>query len=45
MIDRMVEVIGAEGGNYRNVWPSAIEELIRRVRAEAWTRPVRPEQV
>jgi NAD(P)-dependent dehydrogenase (short-subunit alcohol dehydrogenase family) len=40
MIDKMVEVIGADGGNYRNVWPPATEELIKRVQEAAWTLPV-----
>jgi hypothetical protein len=42
MIDNMVEVIGAEDGMYRNVWPPATEELINQVQAAAWTRPVKP---
>jgi NAD(P)-dependent dehydrogenase (short-subunit alcohol dehydrogenase family) len=41
MIDKMVEVIGADDGKYRNVWPPATEELIKQVQATAWTRPVR----
>jgi NAD(P)-dependent dehydrogenase (short-subunit alcohol dehydrogenase family) len=40
MIDKMVEVIGADGGNYRNVWPLATEELIKQVQEVAWTLPV-----
>ncbi|MFF3074227.1 hypothetical protein ACFVSN_40485 [Kitasatospora sp. NPDC057904] len=40
MIDKMVEIIGAEHGKYRNVWPPATEELIKRVQATAWTRTV-----
>jgi NAD(P)-dependent dehydrogenase (short-subunit alcohol dehydrogenase family) len=40
MIDKMVEVIGADGGNYRNVWPPATEELIKQVQEAAWTLPV-----
>ena len=42
MIDKMVEVIGADGGKYRNVWPPATEELIKQVQEAAWTRPVQP---
>ena len=42
MIDKMVEVIGAEDGMYRNVWPPATEELIKQVQAAAWTRQVKP---
>jgi hypothetical protein len=40
MIDRMVEVIGSDGGAYRNVWPPAIEDLVKRVQEAAWTRTV-----
>jgi NAD(P)-dependent dehydrogenase (short-subunit alcohol dehydrogenase family) len=42
MIDKMVEVIGADDGKYRNVWPPATEELIKQVQESAWTRPVQP---
>ncbi|MEV6171620.1 SDR family oxidoreductase [Streptomyces sp. NPDC051954] len=40
MIDKMVEIIGADAGKYRNVWPPATEELIKRVQHDAWTRNV-----
>jgi NAD(P)-dependent dehydrogenase (short-subunit alcohol dehydrogenase family) len=40
MIDKMVEIIGADGGKYRNVWPPATEELIKQVQDDAWTRTV-----
>ncbi|MBU3062349.1 hypothetical protein KO481_12530 [Nocardia sp. NEAU-G5] len=40
MIDKMIEVIGADKGNYRNVWPPATEELIKQVQQDAWTRQV-----
>lgn len=39
---KMVEVIGAADGNYRNVGPPSIEELVKQVREAAWTRPVDP---
>jgi hypothetical protein len=42
MIDKMVEVIGADDGRYRTVWPPAIEDLVKQVQATAWTRPLRP---
>lgn len=42
MIEKMVEVIGADDGKYRNVWPPATEELIKQVQEDAWTRPVQP---
>ena len=37
MIDRMVEVVGADDGLYRNVWPQAIETLIKKIQESAWT--------
>lgn len=37
MIDKMVEVIGADGGLCRNVWPPSIEALIKQVQERAWT--------
>ncbi|MEY9894465.1 NAD(P)-dependent dehydrogenase (short-subunit alcohol dehydrogenase family) [Catenulispora sp. MAP5-51] len=40
MIDKMVEIIGAEHGAYRNVWPPATEELVKQVQEAAWTRTV-----
>jgi NAD(P)-dependent dehydrogenase (short-subunit alcohol dehydrogenase family) len=42
MIDKMVEVIGADDGAYRNVWPPAVEELIKQVQHDSWTRTVNP---
>jgi NAD(P)-dependent dehydrogenase (short-subunit alcohol dehydrogenase family) len=38
MIAKMTEVIGADDGTYRNVWPPAIEDLIKQVQQDAWTR-------
>ena len=38
MIARMTEVISADDGTYRNVWPPAIEDLIKQVQQDAWTR-------
>lgn len=40
MIDKMVEVIGADGGSYHTVWPPETEALIKRVQHDAWTRPL-----
>jgi NAD(P)-dependent dehydrogenase (short-subunit alcohol dehydrogenase family) len=42
MIDKMVEIIGAEDGKYRNVWPPETEELVKQVQETAWTLPVEP---
>jgi Haem-degrading len=37
MIDKMVEVIDAEEGLYRNVWPRAVETLIKQIQERTWT--------
>ena len=38
MIDKMVEIIGAEDGLYRNVWPLETEAMIKQVQTADWTR-------
>jgi len=40
MIDKMVEVVGADEGLYRNVWPPAIETLIKQIQERAWILPM-----
>jgi NAD(P)-dependent dehydrogenase (short-subunit alcohol dehydrogenase family) len=40
MIAKMVEVIAADGGKYRTVWPPATEELCKQVQQADWTRTV-----
>ena len=40
MVDRMVEIIGADDGNYRNVWPPAVETRVKQAQEAAWTRQV-----
>jgi NAD(P)-dependent dehydrogenase (short-subunit alcohol dehydrogenase family) len=42
MIDKMVEVISADDGLYRTVWPPATEEFIKQTQQEDWERRVRP---
>jgi NAD(P)-dependent dehydrogenase (short-subunit alcohol dehydrogenase family) len=37
MIDKMVEVIGADNGLYRNAWPPATETLMKQVEERTWT--------
>jgi hypothetical protein len=37
----MVEIIGAEDGLYRNVWPPEIERIVKEFQAESWTRKVK----
>ena len=41
MIDKMIAVVGADDGLYRNVWPPSIETLIKQVQDRAWTLRVR----
>lgn len=41
MIDKMVEIIGAEDGLYRNVWPPQIEQLVKDFQTESWARKVK----
>ena len=40
MIDKMVEIIGADTGRYRNVWPPQIETLVKKTQAEMWTKRI-----
>jgi short-subunit dehydrogenase len=42
MIDEMVAVISADDGKYGNVWPPSIEELIKQVEENTWSRSVQP---
>jgi NAD(P)-dependent dehydrogenase (short-subunit alcohol dehydrogenase family) len=44
MIYEMISIIGADDGKYRNVWPPAIEDLVKQVQETAWTRPVQHSQ-
>jgi len=37
MIDKMVEVIGADNALYRNAWPPAAETLMKQVDELSWT--------
>jgi hypothetical protein len=41
MINKMVEIIGAEDGLYRNVWPPQIEQLVREFQMGSWARKVK----
>jgi short-subunit dehydrogenase len=41
MIDKMVEIIGAQDGLYRNVWPPQVEQIVKEFQAESWTRKVK----
>jgi NAD(P)-dependent dehydrogenase (short-subunit alcohol dehydrogenase family) len=36
MIAKMVEIIPEDTGNFRNVWPPAVEEMLKEHQEEAW---------
>ena len=40
MINKMVEIIGADTGLYRNVWPPQIEALVKKTQGEMWTKRI-----
>ena len=43
MIEKMVAVIGADDGKYRNMWPPSWEELVKQFQEDSWTLPVQPQ--
>jgi NAD(P)-dependent dehydrogenase (short-subunit alcohol dehydrogenase family) len=40
MIDRMVEIVPADTGKFRNVVPRSVEEMLKRSQATAWDNPI-----
>jgi NAD(P)-dependent dehydrogenase (short-subunit alcohol dehydrogenase family) len=36
MIDRMIEIVPADSGKFRNVVPTSVEDMLRRSQANAW---------
>ncbi|OON62733.1 short-chain dehydrogenase [Massilia sp. KIM] len=40
MIDRMIEIVPADSGKFRNVVPQAVEDMLKRHQAEAWDNPI-----
>jgi hypothetical protein len=36
MIDRMIEIVPADTGRFRNVVPKSVEDMLKRSQAEAW---------
>jgi hypothetical protein len=40
MIARLVEIVPADEGKFRNVVPEFIEELVRESQGEAWDRKI-----
>jgi NAD(P)-dependent dehydrogenase (short-subunit alcohol dehydrogenase family) len=40
MIDRMVEIVPAESGKFRNVVPKSIEDMLKQSQAKAWENKI-----
>jgi hypothetical protein len=40
MIARMIEVVPADTGKFRNVCPQAVEDMLRKTQVEAWERTI-----
>ncbi len=42
MIDRMIEIVPADTGKFRNVVPKFVEDMLKRSQADAWERRIDP---
>jgi NAD(P)-dependent dehydrogenase (short-subunit alcohol dehydrogenase family) len=40
MVDRMVEVVPADTGKFRNVCPQFVEDMLKKSQADAWNRQI-----
>ena len=40
MIDRMIEIVPADTGLFRNVVPKVIEDMLKKHQAAAWSNPI-----
>ena len=40
MIDRMVEIVPADTGLFRNVVPKPVEDMLKEHHARAWSNPI-----
>jgi NAD(P)-dependent dehydrogenase (short-subunit alcohol dehydrogenase family) len=40
MIERMIEIVSADSGKFRNVCPQFVEDMLRKSQAEAWNRQI-----
>ena len=40
MIDRMIEIVPADTGKYRNVMPQFVEDMLKKSQLEAWERQI-----
>ena len=40
MIDRMIEIVPADTGKFRNVVPKAVEDMLKKHQLQAWENPI-----
>ena len=40
MIDRMIEIVPADTGKFRNVLPKFVEDMLKKSQLEAWDRQI-----
>jgi hypothetical protein len=40
MIERMVEIVPADTGKFRNVCPQFVEDMLKKSQADAWTNKI-----
>ena len=40
MVDRMIEIVPADTGKFRNVVPKAIEDMLKKHQHDAWNNPI-----
>ena len=40
MIDRMIDIVPADAGKFRNVCPQFVEDMLKKAQADAWTHPM-----
>ena len=40
MIDRMIEIVPADTGKFRNVVPQSVEEMLKKVQVSAWDKAI-----
>lgn len=40
MIDRMIEVVPADTGRFRNVCPQSVEDMLKKSQLDAWTNTI-----
>ena len=40
MIDRMIEIVPADTGEFRNVGPQFVEDMLKKVQVSAWDNEI-----